>query len=108
MLQQETSFNYVDTVRSYGSAADELESLPPTRLTSHDYIQSIQKPMAAVAPSVINGKLIPIKIHFKAFISHIQTKKSILSFEVLCKPVFPLHLLISRRIFINNDIVFSP
>lgn len=51
--QQETSFNYVDTVRSYGSAADELESLPPTRLTSHDYIQSIQKPMAAVAPSVI-------------------------------------------------------
>ena len=56
MLQQETSFNYVDTVRSYGSAADELESLPPTRLTSHDYIQSIQKPMAAVAPSVINGE----------------------------------------------------
>ena len=54
-LQQETSFNYVDTVRSYGSAADELESLPPTRLTSHDYIQTIQKPMAAVAPSVING-----------------------------------------------------
>lgn len=51
--QQETAFNYVDTVRSYGSAADELESLPPTRLTSHDYIQSIQKPMAAVAPSVI-------------------------------------------------------
>ena len=56
-LQQETSFNYVDTVRSYGSAADELESLPPTRLTSHDYIQSIQKPMAAVAPSVINAPL---------------------------------------------------
>ena len=54
LQQQETSFNYVDTVRSYGSAADELESLPPTRLTSHDYIQSIQKPMAAVAPSVIN------------------------------------------------------
>jgi len=54
--QQETSFNYEDTVRCYGSAADELESLPgPTRLTSHDYIQSIQKPMAAVAPSVING-----------------------------------------------------
>ena len=55
MLQQETSFNYVDTVRSYGSAADELESLPPTRLTSHDYIQNIQKPVAAVAPSIING-----------------------------------------------------
>lgn len=54
VIQQETSFNYVDTVRSYGSAADELESLPPTRLTSHDYLQSIQKPMAAVAPSVIN------------------------------------------------------
>merc|ERR1719412_2987962 len=54
-LQQETSFNYVDTVRSYGSAADELESLPPTRLTSHDYIQSIQKPIATVAPSLINA-----------------------------------------------------
>ena len=53
--QQETSFNYVDTVRSYGSAADELESLPPTRLTSHDYIQSIQKPIATVAPSLINA-----------------------------------------------------
>ena len=82
MLQQETSFNYVDTVRSYGSAADELESLPPTRLTSHDYIQSIQKPMAAVAPSVINGKLTPIKIHFKTFISHILTEMSDLPFKV--------------------------
>ncbi len=47
--QQETAFNYVDTVRSYGSAADELEALPRI---SQDYIQNIQKPMAAVAPSV--------------------------------------------------------
>ena len=35
MLQQETSFNYVDTVRSYGSAADELESLPLRPSISH-------------------------------------------------------------------------
>ena len=51
LQQQETAFNYVDTVRSYGSAADELESLP--RISS-DYIQNIQKPMAAVAPSICN------------------------------------------------------
>ena len=50
--QQETAFTYVDTVRSYGSAADELESLPRI---SHDYIQNIKKPMAAVAPSVSNA-----------------------------------------------------
>ena len=48
--QNETAFNYADTVRSYGSAADELESQLPR--ISHDYIQNIQKPMAAVAPSM--------------------------------------------------------
>ena len=49
--QHETAFNYAETVRSYGSAADELETATLPRLP-HDYIQNIQKPMAAVAPSV--------------------------------------------------------
>ncbi len=52
--QQDPAFAYVDTVRSYGSAADELESLPPPQRLNQEYIQSIQKPMAAIAPSVIN------------------------------------------------------
>ena len=72
--QQETAFTFVDAVRSYGAAADELEAAtaassasavtaasgipavaitrPHPRLNPHDYIQNIQKPMAAVAPSV--------------------------------------------------------
>ena len=77
--QQETAFTLVDAVRSYGAAADELEAAaaataasslasavtsaasaiptvaiarPHPRLNPHDYIQNIQKPMAAVAPSV--------------------------------------------------------
>ena len=49
--QHETAFSYAETVRSYGSAADELETATLPRLP-HDYIQNIQKPMAAVAPSV--------------------------------------------------------
>ena len=49
--QHETAFNYAETVRSYGSAADELETATLPRLP-HDYIQNIQKPMAAVAPSI--------------------------------------------------------
>ena len=49
--QHETAFNYAETVRSYGSAADELETATLPRLP-HDFIQNIQKPMAAVAPSI--------------------------------------------------------
>merc|ERR1719430_1587834 len=57
----ETHFNYMDTVRSYGSAADELETLP--RLP-HDYIQNIQKPIATVAPSMITDRDMNLKDNY--------------------------------------------
>ena len=50
LSNHETHFNYMDTVRSYGSAADELETLhrPAIRHRElpQDYIQNIQKPVA--------------------------------------------------------------
>ena len=72
-IQNETG--YTDTVRSYGSAADELESLPPVRIVNPnnypyqqhnnqnippDYApnfqqQIYQKPTATVAPSVFGA-----------------------------------------------------
>ena len=57
----ETNFNYMDTVRSYGSAADELETLP--RLP-HDYIQNIQKPVATVAPSMMTDRDMNLKDNY--------------------------------------------
>ena len=57
----ETPFNYMDTVRSYGSAADELETLP--RLPN-DFIQNIQKPIATVAPSMISNRDMNLKDNY--------------------------------------------
>ena len=74
-IQNETG--YTDTVRSYGSAADELESLPPVRTinpnSNHhfqannvtEYVPNFQqpnyrKPTATVAPSVCN---VPVEGH---------------------------------------------
>ena len=57
----ETQFNYMDTVRSYGSAADELETLPRI---PHDYIQNIQKPVATVAPSLISDRDMNLKDNY--------------------------------------------
>lgn len=57
----ETHFNYFDTVRSYGSAADELETLP--RL-NNDYIQNIQKPVATVAPSMMSDRHMNLKDNY--------------------------------------------
>lgn len=50
--QEETSFNYEAPVRSYGSAADELEATLQRPRRPQDFIQNIQKPTAAVAPSI--------------------------------------------------------
>ena len=75
-IQNETG--YTDTVRSYGSAADELESLPPVRVVNpinyHQYQQqnnqlppeyapnfhqqNFQKPTATVAPSVCASRFV--------------------------------------------------
>ncbi|XP_022240676.1 fat-like cadherin-related tumor suppressor homolog isoform X3 [Limulus polyphemus] len=41
--------NNFDTVRSYGSAADDLESIPRY---SHEYLQNISKPVVSVAPTL--------------------------------------------------------
>lgn len=57
----ETPFNYMDTVRSYGSAADELETLP--RLPN-DFIQNIQKPVATVAPSMMSQRDMNLKDNY--------------------------------------------
>ena len=57
----ETPFNYMDTVRSYGSAADELETLP--RLPN-DFIQNIQKPVATVAPSMMSDRDMNLKDNY--------------------------------------------
>lgn len=57
----ETPFNYMDTVRSYGSAADELETLPRI---PHHYITDIQKPIATVAPSLISDRDMNLKDNY--------------------------------------------
>merc|ERR1719499_140910 len=57
----ETHFNYMDTIRSYGSAADELETLPRI---PHDYIQNIQKPIATVAPSMMTDRDMNLKDNY--------------------------------------------
>ena len=61
LSQYETAGNrYTDTVRSYGSAADELESpVPNARVI--DYVQQQQpivysKPTATVAPSMMTSQ----------------------------------------------------
>jgi len=50
--QHETAFNYTETARNYGSAADDLEAATLRRPPHTEYIQNIVKPMAAVAPSI--------------------------------------------------------
>ena len=57
----ETNFNYMDTLRSYGAAAEELETLPRI---PHDYIQNFQKPVATVAPSVMSDRDMNLKDNY--------------------------------------------
>ena len=57
----ETQFNYTDTLRNYGAAAEELEPLP--RLP-HDFIQNIQKPVATVAPNMISDRDMNLKDNY--------------------------------------------
>ena len=68
LSNHETHFNYMDTVRSYGSAADELETLhrPAIRHRElpQDYIQNIQKPVATVAPSMIRDRDMNLKDNY--------------------------------------------
>ena len=68
LSNHETNFNYMDTVRSYGSAADELETLhrPAIRHRElpHDYIQNIQKPVATVAPSMLRDRDMNLKDNY--------------------------------------------
>ena len=61
--EDETPFNYPDTVRSYGSAADELEATLPHRLPQ-DFIQNIQKPVATVAPSMMADRDMNLKDNY--------------------------------------------
>jgi protocadherin Fat 1/2/3 len=68
LSNHETHFNYMDTVRSYGSAADELETLhrPAIRHRElpNDYIQNIQKPVATVAPSIHGDRDMNLKDNY--------------------------------------------
>ena len=57
----ETHFNYMDTIRHYGAAADELETLPRI---PHDYIQNFQKPVATVAPSMMTDRDMNLKDNY--------------------------------------------
>ena len=57
----ETNYNYMDTLRSYGAAAEELETLPRI---PHDYIQNIQKPVATVAPSMMSDRDMNLKDNY--------------------------------------------
>ena len=57
----ETNFNYMDTIRHYGAAAEELETLPRI---PHDYIQNFQKPVATVAPSVMSDRDMNLKDNY--------------------------------------------
>ena len=57
----ETNFNYMDTIRHYGAAAEELETLPRI---PHDYIQNIQKPVATVAPSMMTDRDMNLKDNY--------------------------------------------
>ncbi len=57
----ETHFNYMDTIRHYGAAAEELETLPRI---PHDYIQNIQKPVATVAPSMMTDRDMNLKDNY--------------------------------------------
>ena len=57
----ETPFNYMDTIRHYGAAAEELETLPRI---SQDYIQNIQKPVATVAPSMMTDRDMNLKDNY--------------------------------------------
>ena len=57
----ETNYSYMDTLRSYGAAAEELETLPRI---PHDYIQNIQKPVATVAPSMMSDRDMNLKDNY--------------------------------------------
>ena len=57
----ETNFNYMDTLHRYGTAGEELETLPRI---PHDYIQNFQKPVATVAPSVMSDRDMNLKDNY--------------------------------------------
>lgn len=58
----ETNFNYMDTIRHYGAAAEELETLP--RIPHLDYVHNLQKPVATVAPSVMADRDMNLKDNY--------------------------------------------